>query len=477
MKKIIILLFCIFLAHSIQADDDLESLEREFEGNDKTSISQNKAKYISIQDAIEIGLRTNLDEKLRVYQFQLNEIYYQDAFDDFYLPKLQLTMGTTSDHFAENLYRDPVTNASSAKTPTGFIGVGFKDYTLFNWGKDYLDYANAKNTYYRQKEKLSEERRELRLKVIFEYFNLSRLKNIVTIYKKQLSHTSFVYRLAKEKLSLKKIKVQEFLQAKAIFLKAHKEFHEANTAYYTAQESLAQVLGDDPGTVYVPTDNLKQVPLSINLGEIEKLAVKKNPKILDARYEVENAVRSHQKTLKENLPLPKFSVKLGTYKRLFSDSGYEDNYNTFDDSKNVEIAATLNMTWTLYGSGGFLNSRITESSFYKQRMAEIKMKDSIRESRVSNRLTLSRVQLLEKQFVAVEAELKNARYVFDKTIDNYISSKTTFVDLESVLTELLNSSVNFQNTKFEHLIEKLNLAKTIGIEDFPGEKFDRMVEK
>lgn len=473
------LILCLLLLPSLSKAQDLEQLEKEIQKADagEYAVSQNRSKVISLHDAIEEGLRKNYSEKARKFEFQINELDYQNAHAAFYYPTLQLKMATTSDHFAENFYRDPVTNASSSKTPKGYIGLGFEDYTLFNWGKDYLEYLNAKETYDRQKEVFKEQRRELRLSIIAEYFNLSRLKNIVSIHKKQLSHTSFVYRLTKEKMTLRKISSQEFLQAKALFLEAHQNYHESNTAYYKVQESLANLLGDDPQTLYNPVDRLKFNPITLEVDDTLNMVKQNNPDILDAESNVRNSRRSYEKTLKENLPLPKFSLKLGSYKRIFSDEGYEDTYQTMDNSKNIELAATVNMTWTIFGSGGLFNSRTKESSYYQKRLAELKLRETHREAKVANHMTYTRAGYLERQYAASELEVKNARKVFDKTIDNYISGKTAFINIDHVLDELRDSSVKYENIKYEHLLEKLTLAKLMGKDDFPGEKFDNLVEK
>ena len=75
------------------------------------------------------------------------------------------------------------------------------------------------------------------------------------------------------------------------------------------------------------------------------------------------------------------------------------------------------------------------------------------------------------------AERNNARKVFDKVIDNYISGKTRVTNVKQTLEELKLASVQYEATKYNHLVEKLNLAKLMGVDDFPGEKFERLVEK
>lgn len=475
MNKIVFVILSIL--PNLVLSQNLEQIEKEIINDETATISQSTAKLISLNEAIEEGLRRNNLEVLRKYEFQLNELDYQDAFEEFFFPKLTLSMNTTGNHFVENLYRDSIENASSSKTPQGLIGLGFEEYSLFNWGRDYLTYLNSKNSYERTKQRLKEQRRELRYSIIANYFNLSRLFKIVKIQKKQLSHTSFIYRLAKEKISLRKINSQEFLQAKSEFLDSHRRYQSALFDYYKQQQIFADLLADKLKTSYRPSDTLKFKPITIGPNESKKLVTRNQPRILEARLNAENASRDYQRVLKENLPLPKISLRLGTYQRGFSTEGLEDSYNTLQNSRNVEIAASLNMTWTIYGSGGFFNSRVTERAYYGKRIAEIRLKEAHRESMVSNTLTHSRIRYLEKEFTASKAQLKNARLVFDKAIDNYIAGRTTFANMKLILNDLNSAATHFEDVKYEHLVEKVSYASLMGIDDFPGEKFDNLVEK
>jgi outer membrane protein TolC len=471
------LTFFLLFSFSSFAQEDLESLEKTIEKDRVLQNLSDQAKGISLNDAIEEGLRKNNKEVLRKYQFQLNQLDYDDAFEEFWFPKLNLTMQTNDDHFTENLYRDGFDNAQSSNTPNGFVGLEMPDYTLFNWGRDYLEYLNSQEAYKRNKQIFQEQRRELRFNIIMSYFNLVRLNQITKAYKKQLSHTSFIYKLAKEKLGLKKIRTQEYLQAKAIFLRTHKNYQNSLFEYYNQQQVFAKFIGDDPGTIYKPQDSLKYKPISIGKNESLRSVIKNSPQIKNALSLLQRSDRSYQKTLKDNMPLPKLSLKLGSYQRQFSTSGANDNYETFTGSKNLEVAATVNMTWTIFGSGGLFNSRTTKRSYYQKRIAEMNLKEAQREMKVANGLTHSRIIYLEKKHAATQAQLKNARKVFDQAIDNYIDSKSSFADMKNVLEELIESNTDIENVKYEHLVEKLTYALVMGVDDFPGEKFENLVEK
>ncbi len=470
-------LFFTLFSFCSYAQEDLEKIEAEAKSNNTIQDLSDRAKAISLGEAIEEGLRNNIEQKVRKFEFQLNEITYLDAYQEFYFPKLTLTMGTSQDHFVETFYRDRINNNDSPKTPSGFVGVGFEDFTLFNWGRDYLDYLNSEETYSRNKQRLIEQRRQLRFDIITSYFNLSRLGEITKAFKKQLSHTSFIYRLTKEKLSLKKIDSQEFLQAKAEFLNAHTQYQTSLFEYYRQQQLLADLLGDDLETSYRATDTLKFKSLIVDKELALKYILKNRPDILQARTNVNNAKRSYQRVLKDNLPLPKLSLRLGGYTRTFSPKGLNDDFSSSIGSNNVEVAASLNMSWTLFGSGGFFNGRVTESAYYQKRIAEVNLKDNVRKSKVANNMIFSRISYLEKRHRASLAQNKNAKIVFDKAIDNYIAGRTKFGDIRDVLQVLINSSIELHNVTFQHLDEKVNYASVMGIDDFPGDNFEGLIQK
>lgn len=459
------------------AQEDLEQLEAATRSSKSIQDLSDKAKAITLGAAIEEGLRNNIDQKVRKYEFQLNEIDYLDAYQEFYFPKLSLTMGTFEDHFVSNLYRDRINNNDSSKTPTGFVGVGFEDFTLFNWGRDYLDYLNSQETYNRNKQRLIEQRRQLRFDIITNYFNLSRLGEITKAYKKQLSHTSFIYRLTKEKLNLKNIDSQEFLQAKAEFLNAHTQYQTSLFEYYQQQQRLADLLGDDLTTSYRPTNVLKFKSITLDKELALKYILKNRPNILQAKTNVNNAKRTYQRVLKDNLALPRLSLKLGSYTRTFSPQGLNDDFSNSIGSNNIELAASLNMSWTLFGRGGFFNGRVTESAYYQKRIAEVNLKERFRESKVANNMIYSRITYLEKRHRAAIAQRKNAKAVFDKAIDNYIAGRTKFGDIRDVLQVLIISSIELQNVLFQHLNEKVNYAAVMGVDDFPGDNFEGLVQE
>jgi outer membrane protein TolC len=456
--------------------EEIEAITLSSKLSRKKENLKDQSKKITLRDVIEEGLRLNSFEQIRQFTKEKLEIEWSDKHSDFWYPQLSVSINN-EETLVDNIYGDLNDNAGTSKTPSGFVSMGFDNYTVFNWGKDYLDYLNSKDSFKRQQENLKEKKRELRFKIISQYFNVVRTKEITRSKKTQLRHSSFIYRLAKEKLSLKKIRSQQFYQAKAEFLKAHNEYQESLYNITDAEQDLATSIGDELTTTYSPREQLKFKTLTTLKDTSFKFAVDRNPNFLDAKIKLTNANRSFQKALKENLPLPKFDLKLGAYKHKFSNNGSQDVIETSTGNKNVEVVASINMKWKIFGSGGLFNSHKDKTAYLDKRIAEIEYRESKRSVRVSVSSLHRKIRFLEKQYEASDALLKNMKITFDKTLDNYISGKTSFANIKLTLELLMDSHVEYENSKYLHLITKLELANIIGMDDFPGESFEGLVVK
>ena len=72
------------------------------------------------------------------------------------------------------------------------------------------------------------------------------------------------------------------------------------------------------------------------------------------------------------------------------------------------------------------------------------------------------------------ATLPSLQKAFDTILENYLNGKTKYYDFHLILDELTTTKILFEQTKLQHLKEKLNLAKISGLEDFPGENFEQL---
>lgn len=440
--------------------------------------TESSGRVLDLRSVLEEGFRKNPFEQIRTQQREQIELLKTDVFQRFWLPTVGLELQTSNhriDRFRESTQSTPDMGAQQA--PNGSLGLVIDEYTLFNWGRDYLQYQNEKQTLNRQNQRLTEARRRLKFSLITQYFNLIRFKEILKIRQEQLRQTSFIHRLAREKLQLGKIKTQEYYQTRSEYLRAQTEYQQAQFEVGLEEEKMANLLGDEYQSTYRSFEQLKYVSLNTSMSEALKLSQEQSVEYRDAKLAYDNASRSYEKTLKDNLPLPKFSLNLGTYRTGFDPQGTTWNFETTSGNRNVELVAGINMRWTIIGEGGFFNSRENQQTYLTKRITEINFFNARRELEVKVRTIYKTLRFLEQKVEIAQFQHKNAQSNYDSALDNYIAGRTTYADIKLSIDNLVNSLINSENVKYDHLLKKLELADFMGLEDFPGENFESLATR
>lgn len=435
-------------------------------------------RFLDLRSAIEEAIRKNPFQQIRGYQREKIDLRRSDIFQSFWLPNLALELQSSNqkiDRIRESTQNTPRMGAQQA--PTGSLGLVMEDFTFFNWGRDYLAYQNQKHTLNREEQVLQEQKRGLKFAVIAQYFRLVKIKEILNVKREQLRQASFVHKVAREKLKLKKIRAQEYYQTRSEYLRAQTEYQESSFELGVEEEKMANLLGDEYRGAYRTAEQLRYVALNASEDEALKLSLAQSPAFRTAKLVYDNASRTYEKTLKDNLPLPKFSLNLGTYRTGFDPDGSYWNYQTSPGNRNVELVAAIDMRWNLLGEGGFFNGRRNQEAFLNKRIAETNFYNTKREVEVKIRTIYKTLRFLEQKVDISSYQQKNAQSNYDVVLDNYVSGVATYPDIKLALDNLVISLINTQEVKFDHLLRKLELADLMGLEDFPGENFEALAVK
>lgn len=433
---------------------------------------------LDLRSVLEEGFRRNPFEQIRGQQKEQIELLKTDVWQRFWLPTVALELDVNNhriDRFRQSTQSTPGMGAQVA--PTGSLGLVIEDYTLFNWGRDYLQYQNERQTLNRANQQLTEARRRLKFGLISQYFNMIRTKEIKRIRQEQLRQTSFIHRLAREKLQLRKIRAQEYYQTRSEYLRSQTEYQASLYDVGLQEEDLANLLGDEWRGSYRTTEQLKYVSVNTSMEEAIKLAEEQSVDYRNAKLQYDNASRTYEKTLKDNLPLPKLSFNLGTYRTGFDPGGTNWSYGTPPPNRNIELVAAIDMRWTLLGEGGFFNSRNNQQSYLNKRIAEINYFNVKRQLEVKVRTIYKTLRYLEQKVEIAQYQHKNAQSNYDSVLDNYIAGRATYADIKLAIDNLVISHINTENVKYEHLLKKLELADYMGLEDFPGENFEQLAQR
>lgn len=501
MQKALLIFLLLGSMVALAQDEDLSALETAIEQDTittedgsveppkKNRLSTNRSSFeakdpdqigrsLDLRSVLEEGFRRNPFEQIRTQQREQIELLKTDVWQKFWLPTVSLELDTSNhriDRFRESTQSNPGMGAQRA--PTGSLGLVIDEYTLFNWGRDYLQYQNEKQTLNRASVALNEARRRLKFNLITQYFNMIRTKEVKRIRQEQLRQTSFIHRLAREKLQLRKIRAQEYYQTRSEYLRSQTEYQESLFDVGLQEEELSNLLGDEWRGSYRTTEQLKYVSVNTSMDEALKAAQDQSVDYRNAKLQYDNASRTYEKTLKDNLPLPKFAFNLGSYRTGFDPEGTSWNYETTPGNRNIELVASIDMRWTLLGEGGFFNSRDNQQAFLNKRIAEINFFNTRRLLEVKVRTIYKTLRYLEQKVEIAQFQHKNAQSNYDSVLDNYIASRATYSDIKLAIDNLVYSHINSENVKYEHLLKKLELADYMGLEDFPGENFEQLAQR
>lgn len=500
MKKALFIFLLLGSLNLLAQDEDLNALETSIQNDVTTSTSvdegstgsrnrwasrrsnfdvkDREGRSLDLRSVLEEGFRRNPFQQIRNQQKEQIELLKTDLYQKFWLPTVSLELQSSNhkiDRFRESSQSTPSMGAQQA--PTGSLGLVIDEYTLFNWGRDYLQYQNDKQTLNRSNQQLLEARRRLKFSLISQYFNMIRVKAIKNILQEQLRQTSFIHRLAREKLQLRKIRAQEYYQTRSEYLRAQTEYQQILYDVGLQEEELANLLGDEYRGAYRSVEQLKYVSINTSMDEAMKFSQEQSVEFRNAKLAYDNASRTYEKTLKDNLPLPKFSFNLGTYRTGFDPEGSSWNYQTSPGNRNIELVAGIDMRWTLLGEGGFFNSRDNQQSFLNKRIAEINFFNTRRALEVKIKTIYRTVRYLEQKVEIAQDQHKNAQKNYDSVLDNYIAGRATYSDIKLAIDNLVNSFTNSENVKYNHLQKKLELADFMGLEDFPGENFESLAQR
>ena len=145
-------LFCFFSFFSLLSKSFSQEVSYTVLGEENSQLNasikkvyepKGESRALSLKEVLEEGLRKNPEERVRDFDRQLLQLSWEDTYQSFWYPQLRLRLGTNQDQRIGRLYRgDRQGSSPTSSSPSGFFGLEFEDYTIFNWGKDYLTYLN-----------------------------------------------------------------------------------------------------------------------------------------------------------------------------------------------------------------------------------------------------------------------------------------------------------------------------------------------
>ena len=453
----LILTSITFLAWGKNPADSIQS---------KDEVSPRQPRSLTATEAIEQGLRKNFTQQNRDHTERMLALNWKDTQENFWMPRSNLEFSSDPQRllrFKKGRYPD------NNGTLSGMFALKIEEYTLFNWGKDYLAYLNTRTDFMRDSQTLKDEKRTLRNQIMIQYSRLDQFYAIQSVLKEQLRQSAFIYRFAREKARLGQLSTQDFSAARSQYLRAQSEYQVGldESRYEDAQ--MALMIVDPPSTRYILKGTTHYQKLHYDLSKGMETAKQRNPQIKREKKNVERMERQYQLTQRESYPLPKISLNVGAYRHHWESDNSLGRHETHGTNSNLDLIAEIKATWPLSGKGGLFYQ-------HKNRGVRIKVDQARNYLARAHHQTESRIERhyravksLESQMAVARARRENAQKTFDLTSENYINRKTRFNSYHQALEEMVEARIHFLKIKHRHFEEKILLAEAIGIEDFPEE--------
>ena len=201
-------------------------------------------KIVTLGSFVEQGLRQAYEQHLRKKEEDLLRLELQDSWTSFWFPQLEV------------IYQSEVSSAFTGSSLKGRGGIETKEYTIFNWGKDFLLYKNKKDELKGKIDLLQQGRRDFKHRLILLYFELLKEMEVMEVYKTYLRHASFIYRFDRDRLKIQKTSKVQFLQARNEYLRSRELFEKAKESLEKLHKKISFVLGDPAQTRYQPQGGL-----------------------------------------------------------------------------------------------------------------------------------------------------------------------------------------------------------------------------
>ena len=475
----ILIAFSLAYSHNTQAQspNDEQSPEIYIQEANDTLEATRPHRPLSLGIVIEQGMRKYQDNIIRRKNIEISKNKLKDAKESFWTPNPKITLQMNPQRIG-TLKSGSQSASRITKDASGAVGLELGEYTLFNWGKDYLDFKNEKESLERQIQRDKEGLREFKQELIRQYVELIHAKDLKVITRQYLQSATLVYRLNREKVLQKKVTKHEYYQARSEYLRAQEHYTQAKTNEAIQNENMAKLLDDAPGTLYLLKDDYEYSKSTYSRENAMATARKFSPFILDRKVDSNIKAREYEIALRDNLPLPKITVNFGTYSHGFSGSSVgTDYYTSSPGDSNIDLVASLNASWTLFGDGGLFNRRKVanaklekEKAVYNLSLTRRRVEEAI--VNIFNFLnsTVEQIEILKNRNDSLKKRM-------DTALNQYSKRKTRFLEYQMAMEDYYESLNRESILKYRYLAKRIELAQIIGVENLPDQTFDKSIIK
>jgi outer membrane protein TolC len=439
--------------------------------------SDSSVRKLSLNQAVELAFKKNKQFRAESIYMEQAKLGYRSSWEEMFLPNITLNLQGGSQRTIHQLSGTPSydfgTEAYSHGRPAWSLGLNLGSYTLFNFWKDYTFYQLEKKNYERSIEQFSEAKRRIRFQVISQYFRLKTEMENLQAARRSMTLAQTILTLTETRMRLGNGSEREIASSKMDYLYARNVYLATFDNVRQETWEMNFLLGDALGVRYQLTTPLRYRRLQLTTAQAFQFYSQYAPNIRDIKLSLLTAEKQYELSLKGRYPLP--MVTLSGVSVTYTDTFYGNSRDvgTRDSvfSGNLDIGASVGVTWPIFGPGGLFGRRAVQQSGMGQELAQLRYDEVLERGKTSIFSLVGRIKDQEERVSILEETFEHSAKILESMMGEIGSGDASRLELRDAIVQARESEFNYKGGILSHLESKLQLAELIGVDELPGDPF------
>lgn len=428
---------------------------------------------LSLEKAIEKALSSNRDFLTAKLTMKSAEYSYEAAWHNMFMPTISLEASSTASNTVTQLSNTTAYETREAAYSHGYpssaLRLNLGSYTLFNSWIDRINYDKAQLGFTRAKENFVEAERNTRSSVIENYFKLRTEQEKEDAAKRSVEISSAILELVKAKQAAGTGTESDVSSSTVDLLNARNQFNEIQNTVRSQTWNFNQILGEPIDTPYRLTSDIKFKKMQLTEAEAVEIFKAHGPAMKDARLSVTNAQMDVELAEKGRFPL---KVALSGITVEYSNGYYGGGVSrttTGVPSGNIDVSTSVSVSLPLFGPDGVFNRNTLANSRINREKAELAYQSTGNSNQASIYSSVGQIKYQEINIENSRQAFEASAALLDSLIANASSGKVSRLELRDAVQQARQNEISYKDLIRDHLVNKLTLAKTIGLDRLPGD--------
>ena len=410
--------------------------------------------------------------------YRTNEMSYRNSWYKFFLPdiSLGLNFGSTSYTLGQFSGVSNKADLGYEKYKEGYLKghsltISAGKYKLFNGWEDWNSLDSARLKWDADRRQFAEKEKELRADVVQKILNLKVALEQLDAAKRSLTIAEAIEAQVKSAVRVGKAQEAEYQSAVSDLAKAKESINSLETEVRNAGLELNPKLGDPIGTKYLVQETVKFTPLRLTTEEAYSIALDQSSSVFNSKTALRAAELNLRTAEKALVPYPTLDISGASISYQISDLSTSRTVKT-DGGANFDVGVTISagITIPLYDpSTGFLSHYRLETArndFEKQDLAYTASLINLKKDIMSK---IDTIKSTETSLINDKQQADSDMVVLNNAFSQIGKKEVNRLELRESLNKARESEAKLLKDQIDHLSKKLDLCKTLGVPNLPGD--------